>query len=399
MKFNISWRLFPKEEGFVPYISLANFFIPLYFILHEPPTRLWSGLILLAILAVLYREQFYRMRFIPYLLAIEAGIILYLGYAYHPVYVYLGFLLSAPLAKQSVRYITGLGIIFTAVALKASLPYFHTMGAVMLFILLPPLFSVSIMPFIIRSAAKYKVMAERLKAATEQLERMAQQEERQRIARELHDTLGHTLSLLALKGELTEKLISRAPERAAVEARDITETARSALKQMRELVTEMRVVRLADEYTHARALCAAAGIELSIQDSIYDERQQDTVKSAKTTSQASDIQGSGLPLSPLQETILAMCFREVLTNVVRHSQAGSCQVKFETEDGSVQLYIEDDGRGMDQAALQHRGGSGIAGLKQRLQLVDGHLELHSPSGGGLKVGLSIPRTIRNQEGG
>jgi len=262
----------------------------------------------------------------------------------------------------------------------------------MLFILIPPIFGVCNLPFIIRNAAKFKTMAERLKAATEQLERMAQQEERQRIARELHDTLGHTLSLIALKGELTEKLIPRAPEKAMSEARELTETARSALKQMRELVTEMRVVRLAEEYAHARSLCAAAGIAFTIEDRVYD------IKADKPVDEASP-SIARTPLSPLQETILAMSFREVLTNVVRHSRATDCKAELEIQEGSVILHVTDNGQGMDEKEIKSASGSGIAGLRQRLMLVDGHLTIQSAPQAGMQIGLHIPRTIRSHQGG
>ncbi|MFD0620877.1 sensor histidine kinase [Paenibacillus sp. GCM10027629] len=386
------WRLFPELEGIVPYIALANCVIPLFFMLREPLASVWPGLLLFVVFLVAYREQFWRVRYVQHFLIVQLVIILFYVVAYEPGSAYLGFILSLPLSKQRPRFIMMVAIVFAAVTAWASIPYFEKIGSVMLFILIPPIFGVCIMPFIIRNAAKFKTMAERLKAATEQLERMAQQEERQRIARELHDTLGHTLSLISLKGELTEKLIPRAPEKAMAEARELTETARSALKQMRELVTEMRVVRLAEEYAHARALCAAAGIALTIEDRVYDHKKDKTADETLSPT-------ARTPLSPLQETILAMSFREVLTNVVRHSRATDCRAELEIQEGSVIMHVIDNGQGMDEKEIKSASGSGIAGLRQRLMLVDGHLTIQSAPQAGMQIGLHIPRTIRSQQGG
>lgn len=381
-------KLFPANEGLLPLISLANLSVPLFLLLREPPLKLGIGLALLLVFIVVYREQFWRKAYVQLFIIIQLAIVLAFITFYHPFYAYIAFLIALPLSRQSLRFISIIAVIFAVLGVVLAFPLYTKMGVVLPLILLPPMFGICIMPFIIRSQMQ---MAERLKAATEQLERMAQQEERQRIAQELHDTLGHTLSLISLKGDLMSKLIKRAPEKALEEAHEISETARAALKQMRELVTTMRVVRLHDEYTHAKALCAAAGISVKITDSCYGtDFDQDTRSGAPTSS------FERLPLSPLQESILAMCFRETLTNVVRHSRATHCSATLEIEDGLVRLTIADDGAGIDQERMKQANGSGIVGLKQRLALVDGYLTLDSEPDQGTKLTLHIPRTIRNE---
>lgn len=383
----------------VPYFSLANFIILLFFMLREPPSKLWMGLALFVVFIVMYREQFWRIRYGPFFLSVQLIIVLLLAACYHPAYAYIGFIMSMPLSKQSTRFMVGVSVVFGIGILAVAIPRIDSSGPELLFILLPPLFGVCFMPWIIdRTIARYIQMAERLKAATEQLERMAQQEERQRIARELHDTLGHTLSLISLKGDLTAKLIPRAPDKAVAEAQDIRETARSALKQMRELVTEMRVVRLSEEYVHAKSLCAAASIQLEIEDSCY-AGSNDAITDIERRSAASSAAMEHAPLSPLQETILAMCFREVLTNVVRHSHASQCTAALEITDGFVQLLVSDNGIGMEEKGIHRSDGNGIAGIKQRLMLVDGHLDIHSASDAGTQFIMNIPRIIRNDKVG
>jgi two-component system, NarL family, sensor histidine kinase DesK len=388
---SIREKLFPASEGLLPLISLANLSVPLFLILREPPLKLGIGLALLFVFIVVYREQFWRQAYAQLFIVIQLAIVLAFMIFYHPVYAYVGILIALPLSRQSIRFMGIISVVFAVMSAVLAYPLYAKIGIMLLFILLPPLFSVCIMPFIIRNQMNYKQMAERLKAATEQLERMAQQEERQRIAQELHDTLGHTLSLISLKGDLMSKMIKRAPERALDEANEISETARAALKQMRELVTTMRVVRLHEEYTHAKALCAAAGITIKITDLCYGrDFDQESGNSAPTSS------FDRLPLSPLQESILAMCFRETLTNVVRHSRASRCSAELEVEDGLVRLNIVDDGVGIDQERLKQASGSGIVGLKQRLALVDGYLTLESEPNRGTKFALHIPRTIRSE---
>ncbi|MCM3340305.1 sensor histidine kinase [Paenibacillus sp. MER TA 81-3] len=389
-----NWRPFPAAEGFVPYLLLANLIIPLSFLFREPVQRLLPGLALLALFVILYRQLYWTVRWVPLLLALQVLITLILAAVYHPMYSFISFLFINQLSQQKTAFIVSIASVFTLGMAACAAPYIGTVGWELSIGLLPPLFGVfSMLPFTIRIYAQYKQMEERLQAATAQVERMAQQEERQRIARELHDTLGHTLSLIALKAEVVEKIVPRDPQKASQEAHDIRQTARSALKQMRELVTEMKVVRLIEEFGHARTLCAAAGIEISLPERLseWDGRVDPAMAEARS------IADGPLPLTALQETILAMCFREVLTNVVRHSRAASCHVDFEVEEGCVRLVVKDDGIGLTAEQTLKAKSRGLAGLRQRLALVDGSLELDSHPGAGTELTLYMPCVIRNVE--
>ncbi|EPY07035.1 integral membrane sensor signal transduction histidine kinase [Paenibacillus alvei TS-15] len=383
-------RLFPEKEGAEPYISLVNLCVPIFFLLRETPTKLLVGFTLLLFLVIAFWLQYRHEKQALLWLAVQAVIILVFVLFYHPMYAYMVFMIAQMISRQKTSIILGTAAVMAVgivIGLSQRLDTV-TVWSSLHTLLLPPLFGVLVMPFIMRAAGQYKQMAERLQAATSQLERMAQQEERQRIARELHDTLGHTLSLITLKSEVTEKLITRNPERAIAEAREIQETSRAALKQMRQLVTEMKIVKLAEEYEHGRQLCAAAGIELEFQ-----ERSEGISPSAAAPSIV-----NRLPLSALQETILAMCFRETLTNVVRHSRAKHCSVRVEVEEAMVRLEISDDGIGIDEHQLKQSSGTGMAGLKQRLQLVDGTLAIESGTHKGTALSLVIPRVIRDGKG-
>lgn len=361
-------RLFPAEEHFTPYLIMANMVIPVVFMLREPMPRMIPGLLLLGLFMILYRQLYWVVKGAPYLLAAQAAITLLLAAVYNPMYAYVGFMLAHTLSVQKTPVVVSISAAFGLGIAAVAVMRLGTLTPELWVLLLPPLFGVCVLPFLVRISVKYKQMALRLQAATSQIERMAQQEERQRIARELHDTLGHTLTLISLKSEVTEKLIHRAPDKAAGEAKEIRETARAALKQMRELVTEMKVSKLSDEFIQAKQLCDAAGVELAVQE-------------------------TALPLSPLQETILATCFREAITNVVRHSSASRCSVMTELAEGAALLRVKDDGVGFAAEAVRS-GSNGLNGIRERLMLVDGSLSVASKAAGGAEITLRVPLVIK-----
>ena len=176
------------------------------------------------------------------------------------------------------------------------------------------------LPFGIRAGHKSRELRQKLYVANEEIARLSKNEERERISRDLHDTLGHTLSLITLKSELAEKLITRNPERAIQEVKDIQATSRAALKQVRELVSGMNAVTIRDEMVHAKQILTAAGIGLETNNEL-----------------------DGRLLSPLIDNILGMCLRESVTNVVKHSHARTCKLELLEQPGSLQLIVTDDG--------------------------------------------------------
>lgn len=355
----------------MPYVYMLNVVTPLFFMLQEPPDRMIPGLLLLLVFLVLYRQSVWDLRRLGWCLGGELMLTFVLCYFYHPLYIYLIFIFLYPLVRLSHRGIAWFAGCFVAglTAIVVSTGFYKELT--MILVLLPPLFGGAIMPFVIKASFKYQELSEQLKLAMEDNKRLAQEGERQRIARELHDTLGHTLSLISMKGELVQKLIVRDPEHALREAADIQETARAALKQMRSLVTDMNTVRLVDEAQHAKMLCAAAGVTLNWEGL-----------------------GQAPPLTPLQETILAMCLRELVTNVVKHSKASTCCVEIEHEREGVRVTVEDDGQGFDPAAPARHSGNGLRGIRERLQLIEGRLDYESSVRRGACFTIKLPIVIR-----
>ena len=215
-----------------------------------------------------------------------------------------------------------------------------------------------------------------LRAAREEIARLAVTNERLRIARDLHDLLGHNLSLIALKSELAGRLLTAAPERAATEIGDVEQVARTTLDEVREAVAAYRQPALAGELQAAGELVAAAGIDFHYEG---DERTR----------------GS---LPPAIEATLAWAIREGVTNVIRHSRAQRCTVRV-THGAEAGVEIIDDGahqpvtpavppQGKD--ACSDGGGNGLRGLAERVAILGGRCEATLLPEKGFRLAVVVP---------
>jgi two-component system sensor histidine kinase DesK len=216
--------------------------------------------------------------------------------------------------------------------------------------------------------AKMHCAEEKLRRADDEIEHLAKVAERERIARDLHDLLGHTLSLITLKAELARKLVDRDPQRAKQEMLDVEHTSRAALADVREAISGYRGEGLAAELVRARKTLETAGI---IVNCVVTE----------------------LPLTPAQETVLALALREAVTNVVRHAQARQCSVRLQRENNLCALEIADNGCGADAPE-----GNGLRGMRERLEAIGGSLQRQSQAGTRLVIHLPLApaaATLRN----
>jgi two-component system sensor histidine kinase DesK len=200
----------------------------------------------------------------------------------------------------------------------------------------------------------------KLRMAHQEIEHLAKVAERERIARDLHDVLGHTLSVIILKSELAGKLIERDPQQAKAEIGDVERTSRAALADVRSTIRGYRSHSLEAELKQAKATLETAGV---------------AVRSEEVE----------VRLTPAQESVVALLVREAVTNVVRHAQARNCQLRLAPLNGSCLLEIEDDGRG----GLETEG-NGLRGMRERVQALGGTLE--RVSGLGTKLRIQFPLT-------
>jgi two-component system sensor histidine kinase DesK len=205
-----------------------------------------------------------------------------------------------------------------------------------------------------------------LRAAQDENLALAAVAERERIARDLHDVLGHTLSVIVLKAELASRLIDRDAasdhQRAATEIADVERIARTALAEVREAIGGYRSRGLAAEIEAARLTLDAAGVTL-----ILD--------SEPTTASH---------LSAAEETALALALREAVTNIVRHARATTCHLRFIADAGRRRLVVEDNG----EHAIA-REGNGLRGMRERIESLGGQLSLEHDNGTRLLIELPL----------
>lgn len=174
--------------------------------------------------------------------------------------------------------------------------------------------------------------------------------ERERIARDLHDLLGHTLTLVSLKADLVERLLDSDPGRARAELRALQDSSREALAQVREALSGLTATTVKAELENAAAALDAAGVALTVHGEIPR-------------------------LEAGQESAFGLMLREAVTNVIRHSTADAVHVRFRREDGILSLEVTDNGE-----IETLREGNGLTGLRRRLEQVGGMLSVRQEAG-------------------
>ncbi|HVX43647.1 MAG TPA: sensor histidine kinase [Mycobacteriales bacterium] len=222
-------------------------------------------------------------------------------------------------------------------------------------------------PFTVAGMRKLIQTNVALREAKEENARLAVSEERLRFARDLHDLLGHSLSLIALKSQLAGRLLERDPEQVAAELRDIESVARQALVEVRETVSGYRR-SLTEELAGAASALRAADIEVQLPK-------------------------PGEPLPATVESLLGWAVREGTTNILRHSDAGRVVLAIERCDDQVRLGVRDDGTGPPDRESDHidvGGGHGLRGLSERMAAAGGTMQAGPVPGGGFELTVTVP---------
>ena len=356
----------PAWSHFVWLIYLGFLFTPLL----EPShgwAWLWPTLLTIPVFVALYVSVILKFRRSdpPGAAALpEVLIIAVMGYLLAPVNdsanTYLVYSVAiAPFAVFGFRRMALLvGVLLSLYGIELAVLGFN-----------PLLFGITIMVGAASGASNYMMLENRrknlaLRRSAEEVQRLARIAERERIGRDLHDLLGHTLSLIAIKSELAAKLINRDRDAAAREITEVMNIARDSLRQVRTAVTGLRSAVLEGEMLSARALLESVGVTLRCQ-------------------------RDAMVLPAQIETGLAMIVREAVTNIQRHARARGASIEVLAEedgfDKGVVLVISDDGRG---GISSH--GNGLAGIRERVQTLGGILDIDSPHGEGTCLRIRVP---------
>ena len=202
----------------------------------------------------------------------------------------------------------------------------------------------------------------KLRMAHQEIEHLAKVAERERIARDLHDVLGHTLTLIVVKSTLAGKLFEKDPRKAKHEIAEIEAVSRAAMAEIRNTLRGYSLYKLSDELQRAKSALESAGVEV-------------------------EWEAVELSLTPAQESVAALIMREAVTNIVRHAHARNCWLRLARDNGNCVLEIQDDGRGG-----LHSEGNGLRGMRERVEALGGRFERDTASGSGTKLKFEFPLT-------
>ena len=253
--------------------------------------------------------------------------------------------------RTSHRWFVGLTVLLLMLAALSPMPLLFRLLA-----FAPPIVLVWLIGGSVMTEAENRRESARLRVDNLRIERLATLGERERIARDLHDLLGHTLTGIVVRAQLIRKVAPSDPERAATEAADVERLARDALTEVRSAVSGWRHHALDTEIDIARDVLTAAGLELLV--------HTDT----------------NVSMSSAVEAAVALAVREAVTNVVRHANARSCRIEIVTAGDDVRLTVVDDGRG-----ARAPDGTGLSGMRERITALGGQVHLRTDGGTTLTV--------------
>ncbi|MCR6097536.1 sensor histidine kinase [Salipaludibacillus agaradhaerens] len=369
-----TFELFPKDQGILPYVFLLYVLLPIANLMSEPSHIQLFGYSLIVIFVITYRQLYFTLDTPSYSfwIALQLAIILTLVIINSLFNVFLCFFTAhfISLYKEKRAFFIAWSGLLLVILLSTGMTWF-ALSLNDLIVLIPFILIMLSTPIGYREMTKKAALEKQLDQANDRIKELVKLEERTRISRDLHDTLGHTLSFITLKSQVIAKTAVSDPYLAQQEAKDIETTSRTALKQMRELVSDMQTTSLTAEIAHAELILQAAQIDFKYSNVTLPES------------------------SPkLAENILGLCLREAVTNVVKHSHASHCEVSLSEHPSRLQLSVWDNGKGINK---DNGSGTGLKGMTERLALLDGKMTISSSEGTTLTC--VIPLSIKEMRTG
>ncbi|WP_088072864.1 sensor histidine kinase [Gottfriedia luciferensis] len=373
------YLIFLRSTGISPYIWTVLGISPFYFIFLSAHStlKIVIGIILTILFLVLYRFAYISKGWSIFLWSsILIGISTAMNILFS--YIYFAFFIAYMIGnkKNKVTFLTLyiLHLVITTISINITIILQEELIIRQLPFIIITWISVILLPFSIYSRNEKGQLEEKLVDANKRISDLVKLEERQRIARDLHDTLGQKLSLIGLKSDLARKLITKDPVKAQSELMDVQQTARTALNEVRKIVSQMRGIRIKDELTRIKQILHAAEISFECNDNL-------------TLSN----------VSLLTENIVSMCLKEAVTNVVKHSSATLCKISIKQTKNEIIFSVMDNGVGCANTQ-KFTTGYGLIGMKERLEFVNGTLEVICENGMTLimKVPIDVKQIDREE---
>ncbi|MBD3917395.1 sensor histidine kinase [Paenibacillus sp. PR3] len=367
----LNWRSnLYKTTGLNPFIWAILFILPFYYIFRTSTrahTAVGIGLILLFFIS--YVLVFITKGWKVYIwsglqIAISIAMTVLFGFVYFSLL--LTFVIGNIVSKKGFITLYVIHLTITIIIIDYAIIIKNPVVISQLPFVMICLIMVILLPISNYNRNKNEQLQGQLNDANKRISELVKLEERQRIARDLHDTLGQKLSLIGLKSDLALKLMNKDSAQSMVEMKEVRQTARNALKEVRQIVTQMRGARLTEEIARIQQMLRTARIELIVEGDLEPKC-----------------------LSLMNENVLCMCLKEAVTNVVKHSEASVCTITIKPDRLALVVIVEDNGIGMSQQAT-YSNGSGLIGMKERLEFINGSLELSE--GPGTALVITIPNT-------
>ncbi|MEC0243111.1 sensor histidine kinase [Paenibacillus dokdonensis] len=369
------YQIFHRSTGLSPYVWVLFYILPFYFIFRSSSmVHVVFGVLMILAFFGSYVLSFVSRGWLVYFwtsiqMLISIAMTLLFGYVYFALFV--AFFIGNLHHRVGFMVLYILHLVTTIATINYG---YVTKDPVMItqipFVLIS-LIAVILLPVTTYYRNKRGKLEIQLEDANKRISELVKLEERQRIARDLHDTLGQKLSLIGLKSDLASRLMRTDPAQAEAEINDVRHTARNALNEVREMVTKMRGTRLEDEMFRIKQILKAAEIEFML---------------------------TGDPIlsntSLLVENVLSMCLKEAVTNVVKHSNATVCSIIIDSSSTELTIQIIDNGIGMGEDPLLAKG-SGLRGMKERLEFVNGCMAVASNEDPGTRIIVKVPNIVKH----
>ncbi|WP_240919781.1 sensor histidine kinase [Paraglaciecola sp. 20A4] len=357
-----NWLL-PRNlsEPMTPYlllIYLPFFFVPVAVTYQQPIELLWSALATLAFLLVYFRCYWApNHQLIHHIIAILVigSLAALLSPTANTFFIYAGAMCSR---LKSVKF--AVTTIFSILLWMVAISFVLKLSV---YFYIPGLTFTAIIGLMNTYQYALQQNKQALILSRKETQRLAKVAERERIARDLHDLIGHTFSVITIKADLAGRLLDKDVAKARVEIKQLEDIARDALSQVREVVSGYRTSDLLSELANAKNVFAGVDIDFTYHFDNLDEQHIDLVSSANKE--------------------LAIVLRELVTNILRHAKASNVSVTVKKLNEQIVLTVHDDGQGFEQIS---RSGFGIQGIEERMRQLGGSVQIKS--GGGFKGTLT-----------